>query len=75
MKATIELEANSLINEHIIVTISGERKQLAQADVQCVFIQDTDELRFDLPPDNCLWVSTVKGFITKRLVFNYETNI
>lgn len=44
MKATIELEANSLINEHVIVTRSGERKQLAQTDVQCVFIQDTDEL-------------------------------
>lgn len=54
MKATIELEANSLINEHIvtrtvIVTRSGERKQLAQTDVQWVFIQDTDELHVSGP--------------------------
>lgn len=54
MKATIELEANSLINEHIvtrtvIVTRSGERKQLAQTDVQWVVIQDTDELHASGP--------------------------
>lgn len=58
MKAKIELEANSLINEHI-VTRSGERKQLAQTDVQWVFIQDTDELHASGPQQSK--VSLQKG--------------